>query len=690
MQNSSRFDSTVQPEELTFIRQWAASLLDGSRRPFSFRVGERTSADVLAGAPETATSDDSTPQASQHTLTWRDASTGLTVLLDVTTYRDVPAVEWVLHFRNDGSQATPILSVVNAMDVFWKGLGPGTPILHRSRGSDERPDDFQYLSESMRNFRRPLTFSMNAGDSGTGMGCGRDGRSSVAWLPFFNLQTGADGLMLAIGWSGRWEATFANDTSDQVHATAGLQYMRLALQPGETIRMPRILVLYWRGQPLHGHNVLRQFQLRYHTPQAGEKPVEAPLCQGAWGGTPTDQHLEMLDTITEQQLPYDYYWIDAGWYGTDPEPCPDVFHGTWSIVGDWRVNRHRHPDGLRPISDAVHRAGMKFLLWIEPLRASNGTPVTEEHPDWFLTPDGQPPSQLHEGLLLNLGNPEARKWAVDTVSGLIEENGIDCYREDFNFFSSLEAFLAHDPPDRQGITEIRFIEGLYAFWDELRRRHPQLLIDNCASGGRRIDLETVSRSLPLWRTDYTCFPGRTQAEALQIHTCGLTRWVPLSATSPVATPGDTYQVRSAFSAGLVFSLNEIGMADTPLDDNFPWAWVRKMMTEYRRVRPFWYGDFYPLTSCSTAADTWMAFQLHRPDLDAGALLAFRRPDSPFKTATFPLHGLNDDTAYTVEDADSNEQWILRPTEAEDILDLTILHTRESRLLFYRAGVSKSE
>jgi hypothetical protein len=41
-------------------------------------------------------------------------------------------------------------------------------------------------------------------------------------------------------------------------------------------------------------------------------------------------------------------------------------------------------------------------------------------------------------------------------------------------------------------------------WDELRQRHPKLTIDNCASGGRRIDLETCSRSYPLWRSDTQC------------------------------------------------------------------------------------------------------------------------------------------------------------------------------------------
>ncbi len=72
------------------------------------------------------------------------------------------------------------------------------------------------------------------------------------------------------------------------------------------------------------------------------------------------------------------------------------------------------------------------------------------------------------------------------------------------------------------MTEIRYIEGLYTFWDELRLRHPNLIIDNCASGGRRIDLETVSRSVALWRSDYRYFEPNGQ----QCHTYGLSFYLP--------------------------------------------------------------------------------------------------------------------------------------------------------------------
>jgi hypothetical protein len=71
-------------------------------------------------------------------------------------------------------------------------------------------------------------------------------------------------------------------------------------------------------------------------------------------------------------------------------------------------------------------------------------------------------------------------------------------------YDPLPYWRANDAPDRQGMAEIRHVEGLYEFWNDLLRRHPGLVIDNCASGGRRIDLETISRSIPLWRSDWQC------------------------------------------------------------------------------------------------------------------------------------------------------------------------------------------
>jgi alpha-galactosidase len=136
--------------------------------------------------------------------------------------------------------------------------------------------------------------------------------------------------------------------------------------------------------------------------------------------------------------------------------------------------------------------------------------------------------------LLNLGNPAARQWLTDHVDRLLTEQGIDLYRQDFNM-DPLAFWRAADEPDRQGITENKHVCGYLAYWDELRRRHPQMLIDSCASGGRRNDLETMRRSVPLWRSDYAYEPIGHQCM-----TYGISLWLPYHGTGTVASSAAPY------------------------------------------------------------------------------------------------------------------------------------------------------
>jgi len=136
--------------------------------------------------------------------------------------------------------------------------------------------------------------------------------------------------------------------------------------------------------------------------------------------------------------------------------------------------------------------------------------------------------------------------ADDLLSNRIREFGMDVYRNDFNI-DPLDFWRSADAPDRQGITEIRYVEGHYALWDELRARHPGLWIDNCASGGRRIDLETLMRSVPLWRSDTGCAPGHADWD--QVQTIGLNQYLPL--LTSCAWEPKAYILRSAATGGAI-------------------------------------------------------------------------------------------------------------------------------------------
>ncbi|HYG35883.1 MAG TPA: alpha-galactosidase, partial [Clostridia bacterium] len=587
---------------------------------FSFVYGGTPSSTLLKEWSRTVRAGTDKPGRTCRTIVYQDSRSALEVEVETEQFTDFPAVEWVVYLRNRGSTNTPILEQIQAFDALLPVATSGQSVLHWAKGAVASFDDFA-----------PQTSLLKAGNKVRLQPGG--GRSSSQVLPFFNLEGASGGVVAAVGWSGEWAAEFTSDASGQVKLKAGLERTHLCLYPGETIRTPRMLLLFYEGDRWQGQNLLRQFLLTHHRPKRNGEPPQAPITCGNWGGTRAEVHLDNIRKMNQHQLPIDYYWIDAEWYGQG---------GWYPNAGTWEIKKDLYPNGFKPISDALKQSGRELLLWFEPERVFKGTQWHKEHPEWLLNTGG-------DSLLLNLGNPEARKFVTDFIAAKIKEFGLGCYRQDFNI-DPLPFWRAADAPDRQGISEIRYIEGLYAFWDGLLQQYPGLIIDNCASGGRRIDLETVGRATPFWRTD-----GPRDAIAHQCHTYGLLAWVPFSATSQDRAKDD-YEFRSSMCSALC--LNWWVSGDGPAEcipADFPFAWAKATLDQYLQYRDCYSGDYYPLTSYSQSKDVWMAYQLNRPDLGKGLVVALRRPESPYQSARLTLRGLEENAFYQVTDLDRKAQ-----------------------------------
>jgi alpha-galactosidase len=353
----------------------------------------------------------------------------------------------------------------------------------------------------------------------------------------------------------------------------------------------------------------------------------------------------------------DTHWLDAAWF-------EGGFPGG---VGNWFCPTQRFPHGLKPVSDACHQLGLKFIVWFEPERVAPGTQIAREHPEFVFGGE--------KGGLFKLGDPAARRWLADLLSRCITEFGVDTYRNDFNL-NPLGYWRQADTPNRQGLTEIRYVEGHYALWDELLAGHPGLSIDNCASGGRRIDLETCRRSVPLWHSDTGCSPGHADWNQTQI--AGLSLYVPLFGAC--AWTPEAYDLRSAATAGVICQF-------PVLDDKFSFAAARTALAEVKENQKYWYGDFYPLTPCALGPGALIAWQLHRSDLNAGIVLAFRRADCPYPVLQTSLHGLNRSASYRVdyfEEGRTNQQRTLTGKQLMNNVELRMSRRGTSLLVRYKA------
>lgn len=606
---------------------------------------------------------------------------GLKITNIAKKYEKHGAYEWVNYIENISDEDTGILTELYDCDVTLPlaheepryptaqlpPIAEATKIYAPSGSTWDKKEFFCDVDEFADNKRKNHIYPGKTHSYRTS-----GGRSSEERAPFFNIHKNGAGYIFAIGWTGQWQARVER-TTDTVRFVSGLENTEFYLKPHEKFRTSSVVLLPYEGDFISSQNRWRRL-VKEHFSHIGApgRDQYGPLCANIWGGMETSAVLERIKKIKDEDLPFEYVWMDAGWYGETTQPTPDEFEGDWwRYTGDWTVSPYIHTRELRDVSDAIHRAGMKFLLWFEPERVRKGLPIAVKHPEYFLENGDS------EDLLLNLGNEDAWQYCYDTLCDLIERIGIDGYRQDFNM-SPLPYWCHNDVEHRRGISEIYHINGLYRLWDTLLGRFPHLLIDDCASGGRRIDIEMLKRSMPLWRSDYQC-PANYDIEASQIHNQTFNTWLPYSGTG-TGRPYDAYRVRSAYGASLAtnwsYSQRE-SFADTAEKTDF----ILKYTNEYLKVRPYFSEDFYPLTAVSTELDTWCATQFDRPSHHDGVLLIFRREASPYETASFPLFAMDENASYELTDADGGVQ-ILKGRELAEGLNISI-SKRKTKILFYK-------
>jgi alpha-galactosidase len=646
--------ATPTRNELLVAHRWAEAELCDARSgpPFSFVYGGKPSASLLPGWRVVRRKTAPDRDTILRTLTYTDPSTRLEVRCSATEYADFPAVEWVVTFRNLGAHDTPLIEDVRSADLRLSTTS-GDFTLHYADGSHNVITDFHPRERSL-----PVGAELSLAPEG--------GRSSDGVLPFFNVERPGGGVMLAVGWSGQWAAAFRRNDARTLRYRAGMERTHLILRPGEQIRTPSTLMLCYQGDALRGHNLLRALLLRHYSPRIEGKPVDPPVAaSGAtigFNNVTEENQIQAIRNIAAHKLPIDTYWIDAGW----------SVKGFPEGMGTWDPEPSRFPNGLKPVADAAHEAGYRFLLWCEPERVMPGTWLRRTHTDWLRKPANLPPQVAYQypWRLLDLGNPEALAWAKRTFSGLIGSVGIDIYRQDFNMHP-LYYWRAGEPPDRQGMNEIRHITGLYDYLDTLRRDHPRLMIDDVASGGRRIDIEWLRRSLPLLRTDYLWDPVGAQSM-----TYALSFWAPLHGQGAVLT--DPYDFRSGMGSNASFAFDFYHMqADF-------WQPLAERIEEFRKIRHLFRGDFYPLTPYSTADDVWIAWQFDRPDLGEGMIQAFRRAGNKDPSIHVRLAGLKPTASYVLTLSDSQESRTMSGRELmSGRLDISLPAPRSSVTLRYR-------
>ena len=205
-----------------------------------------------------------------------------------------------------------------------------------------------------------------------------------------------------------------------------------------------------------------------------------------------EQVMHAIDVAAE--LGAEVFFVDASWYARPGG-------NWWRTVGDWDVDLNRFPEGIKPFRDHAHEKGLLWGLWMDAERIGEESRIFGEHPDWLAAGyDGQ----RNLGGLLDLTKPEVADWMEAQITRVIEENELEFFRLDHN---------THPGPGlqtrRDGYVEngyLRYFQQLYAIYDRLRGRFPEVIFENCAGGGGRSDVGLVRRFSHTWVTDWQIAP----------------------------------------------------------------------------------------------------------------------------------------------------------------------------------------
>lgn len=479
------------------------------------------------------------------------------------------------------------------------------------------------------------------------------GRSSSLYSPWFALHNTSLGVryMAQLSYSGNWRMDFERSPGTGatplrnmgVRASLGTLFDfggSLALAAGARRQLPEVAFTASAGDLDDAANQLHRYQRAYVFPRT---PVNAPpLVQfNSWypfqGKMTVDEMKRCADAAAE--IGAEAFVLDSGWYNKKD----------WSKeLGDYEPDKVAFPNGLEELSKHVRSRGMKFGIWVEIENIGTESEMYRKHPDWFLSYGGKP---VLRGVrsMLNFTRPDVRQWAHSVVDRLVRDYSLNWIKIDYN----LDIGDQFDPPgaDRPGNVLLDHIEHYYAWLDEVRAKHPDLVIENCSSGGLRFDTGIMAHTHTTWISDVVA-----PAPSVQLAYGCTMEFAPEACNHWMVGDDDKGNVKLPSRPGwwdFMFRVpmnGQFGISSRVFEWN---AELKKRAAEnvalYKRLRGTIAGaDVYHLTPPPPNQNPtgWTALQYVSPDRTRSVLMAYRlaggRPAELFR-----LRGLAPDKRYQV-------------------------------------------
>ncbi len=659
--------------------QYQAWLADTSRFPFSFTYGGT----IYNGfSPDAQIDEQQTHMGARETTVRRyKVDAALTVTLKLTHSYDYGVTEWTVYFQNPASENSEVLTEVKSCLHF----GGENPVLKGILGDHVN----QYRPYTVPLTEMPVHFTSESG------------RATHVNFPYFNLEHGDGGSMLAIGWAGTWTADFRFEQGETIYTARSVNDLCTYLKPGEEIRTALFVCADYTVRNEHyATNYWRSWFVAENLPKenASGKSLSpfSTCCLASDTGLPnsdgsiSERHTTWrpsLEKMISEDVKVDFRWFDAGWY-TDPE-MKTVESDWWNTIGTWVLDPEKWPgESFRESTDFAREHGMRTLMWFEPERVTNPAALAKNfgyQEEWGIRCNAidRYETVSREVITNNIGDPACFAWTLKQVTETLRRGKVEMYREDNN---SNPGELWHyldtaEGEGRTGITECRFIDAHYRLWDGIIACTLSYggcgFVDSCASGGGRNDLESMRRGVPLLRSD----SDRTTTALRLSMTTAFNRWIPFCGANTKEKAGelaltgrtDPYTWRASYLP----ALNVDSQFVQDPDQNFDI--LRFGLSEWKKISPYLLKDLYVLTPWHTERDTYSFTALSYFDaaVKRGVLLAFRQENCPESELTVSLPFVPDGATVRLTDEDSKETLTLQGNG----LTLSFDAPRTARLLW---------
>jgi alpha-galactosidase len=299
---------------------------------------------------------------------------------------------------------------------------------------------------------------------------------------------------LHIGWSGNH--VIAIDPTDDgrvlVHGGELFEPGEMILQASEAYVSP---VAYAAAEMLGDTYDLWS---KFHASVRGEvlnwpggKMRPRPVTLNTWEGVYFDHKIENIKAMATSaaKLGIERFVLDDGWFGRRDDDT--------SSLGDWTIDKRKYPDGLGPLVDHVIAQGMEFGLWFEPEMVNRNSDLYRKHPDWILQLPGYPLLESRQQMVLDLTRDEVCNHLFGCMDDVLSAYKIAYIKWDMN----RDLTHAGDSQGRAAIS--RQTRAAYALMDRIRKAHPDLEIETCASGGGRADYGALQYTHRVWISDCT-------------------------------------------------------------------------------------------------------------------------------------------------------------------------------------------